>query len=285
LPIPLYDDTGIKIRRNDHNKFCVVELHYTADPHKRNDAWKAEAKAGMRQADWDREYEMSFTAVSGDLVFPEFVKIKHKIVVPQPYPEFGEHLVYYGGLDYGSRNPSSVHFYTIFDGVIYCVWELYEPCKDIVEFVNKIKAFPYYNRVKYIAADPTIFNKTTRNSQGMPASMYELFCQQGLTRLIRGNNDEQMWVANMRVHWTNAEDPTFRIFDCCPNIIREYESSVYTSMSDKAKMHANWKEKVLDKDNHAMDDSKYFLNSRPKERKKATSGLKSRWPELYKWYT
>ena len=264
MPEILYKDTGLEIRRNDHNKFCVVKLHYTADPNKRSLEWRKEAQAGMRPADWAKEYEIDFGALSGDLAFPVMKEAKEHIVVKRPYPDFGRNLTYYGGLDYGSRNPSSVHFYTIVNGITYCVWELYEPCVNIDEFVQKVRSFPYWGSVKYIAADPTIFGKTTRNRRGLPASMYELFTEKGLSKIIRGNNDEQAWLAKMREHWAIPETPTFKIFDCCPNIIREFENAVYSTMSDKQKMASNWKESLADHNNHAMDDCKYFMNSHPK---------------------
>jgi len=264
MPKILYEDTGLQIKRNDNNGFCVVRLHYTADPRKRSEVWKREAQAGMRPSDWAMEYEIDFSALSGDLAFPEIREHKGHIVVRRPYPEFGPDMPYWGGLDYGSRNPSSVHFYTIHEGITYCVWELYEPCVNIDEFVYKVKSFPYWASVKYIAADPTIFGRTTRNSRGLPSSMYELFMEKGLTKLIRGNNNEQAWLAKMKEHWSDPNRITFKIFDCCKNMIQEFEGAVYASMSDKQKASKNWRETLADHNNHAMDDCKYYMNSSPK---------------------
>src|SRR5436853_216061 len=50
----------------------VAQLHFTADPAKRDPAWKEQAKAGMPDRGWAREYELSFDAPAGDAVFPEW---------------------------------------------------------------------------------------------------------------------------------------------------------------------------------------------------------------------
>ena len=115
----LHEQTGLTIRKNHHNKFVVATLHYTADPSKRTAEWKSEARAGMRDADWRKEYEIDYTALSGEHAFPEIVEKKSKIVVSDPYPDFSEVTTFWGGLDYAQRSPASFHVYTIYDGVIY----------------------------------------------------------------------------------------------------------------------------------------------------------------------
>lgn len=278
----LHEQEGLTIRRNANNGFCVVRLHYTADPNKRSVEWKKAAMAGMRQADFNREYEIDYTSVFGEPIFPEFAENSPNIIVREPYPEFGPHQMYWGGLDYGARNPSSIHFYTIHDQCIYCVWELYKPCRDPKEFVKEVKTFPFYHRVQYIAADPSVFSKTTRNSLGMPASMAEIFMQHGLHKLMPGNTNEQAWIAKMHELWKVPEDPMFRIFNCCPNIIREFQRCVYASMSTRLLSSKNYKEQMLDKDNHALDDCKYFINSRPKAGN--MSGWSSKMKHMVDWY-
>jgi len=265
MPILLHESTGLEIVKNDKNKFCIVTLHYTADPAKRTDDWKSEASAGMQSAKWAQEYELDYTALYGKKVFPEISSGKIKIVVAAPYPEFPDTQLYWGGFDYGSRNPSSLHFYTISDGVTYSVWELFEGCKNVEDFVTKAKTFPHYERVRYIAADPSIIQtKSTRNSLGVPCTMNELFMKAGFTKLVAGDTNEATWLANLRQHWQNPEDPTFRIFDCCPNQIREFEHAVYITASEKVLQTQNYREAISDHDNHSLDDCKYFMNSRPK---------------------
>jgi len=47
----IHEQKGLKIRRNAHNKFCVIELHYTADPAKCTDEWKAEDGINIQLSD------------------------------------------------------------------------------------------------------------------------------------------------------------------------------------------------------------------------------------------
>jgi hypothetical protein len=260
-----------------------MRLHYTADPSKRSPEWYKAAKAGMRNADFEREYEINYTSVYGEPIFPDFNEQESKIVVREPYPDFGPNQTYWGGLDYGARNPSSVHFYTIWDRVIYCVWELYKPCKDPKEFVQEIQTFPYYKNVQYIAADPSVFSKNTRDNLGMPASMAEIFFRNGLRRLLPGNTNEAAWIAKMRELWADKEDPMFQIFNCCPNIIRELKRAVYATQSSKLLVTKNYREVMADKDNHALDDCKYFMNSRA--RLTETTGYKGESFKMVDWYS
>jgi hypothetical protein len=267
LPKTLHQSKGLTIKKNDINQFCIVTLHYTADPAKRSAAWKQEAQAGMIPAKWDKEYEINYTSLFGERVFPMVTTHRQYIVVPEPHIEFPSTQAYWGGFDYGLRNPSSFHVYTIHDSVIYSVWELFEPCKNYTDFVAKMKMCPYWDNIKYIAADPSIFNRTQLSAAGnIPPS--ELFQKAGVTKLIRGNNDETAWLTMMREHWQNPEDPTFKIFSCCPNQIREFESSVYADMSEKAMMTSNYREEIVDHNNHSLDDCKYFMNSRPRLQQK-----------------
>lgn len=65
----------------------VIRVHYTADPEKdpsteNGAAWYANARKGMRDRDWRKEYEIDYRALSGQLVFPEFDESIH---VVEPY--------------------------------------------------------------------------------------------------------------------------------------------------------------------------------------------------------
>lgn len=264
MPILLHEQTGLKIVENDKNKFCVVSLHYTADPAKRTPEWKAEAAAGMHPAKFAQEYEMDYTAMYGAKVFPEISTNRDKIVVPQPYPEFPPTQVYWGGFDYAARNPSSFHVYTIVDGVTYAVWELFEPCRSIPDFVRKMQECPQWQHIRYVAADPSIWYKNQQTKMGVLTSIYSMFVENKVNKFVQGITDEAAWLATMRQHWLVESDPTFRIFDCCPNMLREFADAVYVSASERLLQTQNYREAIADKNNHSLDDCKYFMNSRPR---------------------
>src|SRR5579871_2007062 len=101
MPEVLHESTGLRIVRNDVNRFCVATLHYTADPAKRSKLWAAEARAGMAPARWAKEYEIDYTALYGQRVFPEIASNRERIVIPEPYKEYGPLQPFWGGFDFG----------------------------------------------------------------------------------------------------------------------------------------------------------------------------------------
>src|SRR5579859_167876 len=280
MPELIHESEGLKIVRNDRNKFCVCTLFYYADPEKRKPEWENTVRQGMSQRDWAKEYLIDYTAKFGDRVFPELQDKRDSIVVPATDFDSGQ---FWGGFDYGARNPSSFHVYTYCDGAFYAIWELYKPCKNIPEFALEIKQCPYYHRLKYIAADPSLFAKRTHSAGGEPESVANLFIKEGISKFIPGNTDEETLIATIRKHW-EKEDPSFKISESCRNLIREFENATFEDYSsDKVKEMSNFKEGIVDKDNHAMDDNKYFFNSQPSPK----SGIRSKFANdiASKWYS
>ncbi len=262
MPILLHSQRGLSIVKNDRNGFTVCTLRYDADPKKRSAEWKREAQQGLSKAKFDQEYEISYDAQMGERIFPE-IKDRREEIVYAEGPFLDDHwpsdLPMWGGFDYGARNPSSLHIYTIYDKVIYVLWELYEPCKNIIEFSTKIKDCPYFGQLRYIAADPDIFNLKQRNMEtGQPVSVESQFRSLGISKFLKGNTDEQAWILKVQRLWQSPEIG-FKIHASCRNMI---------SMSERQLETQNYREAMVDKRNHSLDDSKYFLNSSP------TGGIK-----------
>jgi hypothetical protein len=264
MPEILHESEGLKIVKNDKNQFVICTLFFNADPKKRSAAWRREAEAGMTPAKFAREYLIDYGAQFGERVFPELLAHQDKIILHEPYPVFPTDQVYYGGFDYGMRNPSSFHVYCVWDGITYCVWELYEPCKNIKEFSAKMRDCPYYEQLRWIAADPHIADLRHYGRDGNGASIMDQFRDHGIRKFVLASNDEEAWLGIMRRHWTdNEEDPTFRILDRCPNMIEEFKGAVF-AQTKQAIMSANPKEAIADVNNHAMDDCKYYMLTAPK---------------------
>jgi len=64
------------------NGVHVVEVHYTADPAKRDPAWKREAQRGMPPRGWQREFEIAFDLAGGEPVLPEYVPAEMRRAFP-----------------------------------------------------------------------------------------------------------------------------------------------------------------------------------------------------------
>lgn len=257
---------------NDRNNFCVVTLHYTADPAKRSKEWKEEAAAGLPPAGFAKEYDIDYTAFSGERVFPEFQQNKTNIIIPSPHPEFPTDQIYYAGFDYGSTNPSAFLVFTYYDGVVYCVWEYYKPCKNAKEFVKDLMECPYWGKIKFVFCDPNIIQvRNSRNSKGDICTFAQVLIDEGVRPglLLPGGKEEQGWIAKMHTMWCDEGNIRFKIFDNCVNLIKELDAAVYEVQSERQLMSANFREAMQDKNNHAMDACKYFFNTHPQlERKK-----------------
>lgn len=259
----LHQQTGLTIKQNTKNGFTVITLHYTADPTKRSRQWKKEAHQGMSDAKFEQEYEINYSAMLGEKVFPEIKSKRDKIVVNCPFVDgWPTTLTMWGGFDYGARNPSSFHVYTVVDQVIYAVWELYEPCKNMIEFAKRMKECPYWNQIHFISCDPDMGSFKQRDMKtGFTSTILQQFLELGINKLVPASNDETAWLAAMRKHW-GQDDPTFKIIgEACPMMIMEFEEATYVQLSDRQLETSDYREKLVDKRNHALDDCKYFMNS------------------------
>ena len=63
---------GVRLWKNKKNKFAVLEIHYTADPTKRDPSYKESIKNSMPLQQYLREYELNWDTYSGMPVYPEF---------------------------------------------------------------------------------------------------------------------------------------------------------------------------------------------------------------------
>ncbi len=262
----LLEQEGLVIRENPINKFAVATLHHTADPSKRDPEWRAEAKArSLSEAKFRQEYDMDYTAMFGEKVFPQIDGYTDQIIIQAPYPVIDDSKLF-AGFDWGIRNPSSVIVFaqtrnemghTCYDAI----WEYYDVPSDLVEFSDTIRSSPYYNHIQYMASDPSIWQARTVGAGGtfLPLSVHMM--QYGLDKIVEAPNREADWLTLMKHYWSNFEErgPLFRIWNTCPNLIREMRGAVFSELSVKQMQTKNQAEKMVDKDNHAMDAAKYFM--------------------------
>lgn len=78
---------GVEIWKNPINQFVVVDLHYTANPAKRGDAWRNAVKSSMPIRDFLMEYEKSWQTYEGKPVYGDFNKVVHVVrgkIEPEP---------------------------------------------------------------------------------------------------------------------------------------------------------------------------------------------------------
>lgn len=75
---------GVDVWKNPKNQFCIIDLHYTADPAKRSEEWRVRESAGIPKAQWDREYEKSWDTYEGLPVYSDFRHTQHTARNLQP---------------------------------------------------------------------------------------------------------------------------------------------------------------------------------------------------------
>ena len=89
---------GVEIRINPKNKFLVFQLHYSADPKKRDESYRDSIKSSMPLANYLQEFELNWDTFIGTPVYRDFQKRIH--VSDRPLqPESGLPLLI--GMDFG----------------------------------------------------------------------------------------------------------------------------------------------------------------------------------------
>lgn len=265
---------GLDIKRTAQG-IAVARLHYTADPDKDPDTdkgrlWLNDAismyPGGMNSLLWRREMEIDWSAGSGELVFDYFSEKEREIVIdPTVFNErFLANCKFYGGMDWGRRNPACFHVYVEdSNGYFYSIWEYYDVGKNVTQVAEVIRACPYYERLEWIAADPSMWTETQAKANGF-TSLARIFQEDlpdelRLGKLMPAHARGDMMGVERFHNMFACTPPKFRISKLCRKQIQEFRNLKYApKLYDK-----NEPEKLLDKDNHAFDSAKYFLLSHP----------------------
>ena len=263
-----------------HEGVRVMRIHYTADPDK-DPATPVGAKwlvkelvgchGGMDGAKWQREYEINPDAVSGQLVFPAMMLQKSKIII-QPF-EIPETWEISASFDYAGRGFSAflVHAKAKGESDFYTIWEWCKQNAGRSATAEAIKTCPYFNRFSFIVADPSIWADTQIRDAASSVSdelvsVAQLFAEKGI-HFIKGNKGGDHAFAELvnTELWQDIQatrQPTYRIFNTCPEHIREMSAWRYNDWSAGTQVHKNLKETMVDKDNHTIDCAKYYFQKK-----------------------
>lgn len=123
---------GVKVWKNKKNKFVVFELHYTADPTKRDPSYKESIKDSMPLQEYLREYELHWDTFSGQPVYPEFGRIH--VTNDPPEPVAGLPMLI--GIDFGLTPAAVIGQYQ--EGQLMIFKEYVEINMGAVRFMEKI---------------------------------------------------------------------------------------------------------------------------------------------------
>lgn len=266
---------GIEAVRNSQGHL-VVKVHYSADPQKDPDTveglqWfqKASSKyiGGATSLGWRREMEIDFNAGSGELVFPDFTA-KQQLLTCDPFV-VGPEFTLFAGFDWGNRNPVAFAIFAVSpDGIIYLIWEFYELGRDtnVYKVAEDIYHCRYTNRLEWIKADPAMWKEDQQRESGVDKTSIAKMLQTEVREEYRfqnlspaGGRSDIAAVERFKILMFGSEIPRFQIFKTCPHAIDEFKNLKYPERTERT----NETEKILDKNNHIWDASKYFLLSHP----------------------
>ena len=245
--------------------FTVHRLHYSADPAKdpstpEGKVWLENAlkgiPGGMKSPHWRREYEIDFSAGGGESVFHELPLIEDEVYI-DPF-EIPAHWKRYASFDYGHTNPSSIHVYAVNEiGWKYAYFEFYSSGMHYKDLAAIFKSHPDFNRFEYISADPSLWSKTQHAGQGVK-SLGQLFSEEGVHLLDRCENSDIKGIERVREHWRRpAGEKALYVMKTCPKLWWELKNLKYQENSRPEQ--SNNPEKIVDRNNHAWDDLKYFI--------------------------
>ena len=94
----------VPIIRNQNNKFTVARVHYSLDKEKNTPEWITEAKRGMPEQGFKREYEIDYSYYAGKPFFSEFSEYN---IAKEPIL-YRERETIYRGWDFGFHRPCCI---------------------------------------------------------------------------------------------------------------------------------------------------------------------------------
>lgn len=159
-------------------------------------------------------------------------------------------------IDPGLNNPLSAHFYAIdFDGNIFVIAEHYEKGKDIDYHAKAILQIAntldwHFNHSGSLEA--LIDSAASQRTLSSAKSVAELFYEKGIAVNTKVNKEVFGGIARVKEYFA-SRPPRIFIFKNCTNMIREIKSYWWAEGDNPVK-----------KDDHAMDELRYYIMSKPK---------------------
>lgn len=189
----------------------------------------------------------------GGLVYPEFDPEIH-VIEPFDVPfEWQDNIC----IDPGLKNPLSAHFYCVdYDGNIYVVAEHYQADKDIDYHAKKIMEIADgldWRRNNNGMLEALIDSAATQKTLSASKSVVELFYERNILANPRVNKELFSGINQVKSYFASRPARIF-IFCNCVNFIREIKAYRWGD-----------KELPIKRDDHAMDELRYYIMSKPKK--------------------
>jgi len=226
----------------------------------------AQLEATMSEDDREARQYGKFVALSG-LIYKEFREDIH-IIDPINIPVRWYDKI---SIDPGYTNPTSCHFYACDgDGNIYVIAEHYESEKP-VEYHSK-KIHEIADRLAWPRDDgwlrAIIDSAANQRTLAAERSVWELFrdnnimCQNSIKDVWTGIQNVKKFLKLQehpeKENWPKGKPKLF-IFRTCVNMIKEIKSYRWAEPKDGV----NAKEEPKKSNDHAMDELRYYIMTRP----------------------
>jgi hypothetical protein len=269
--------SGLMSEANDlATGFSVLRTHYSADPDPYTQKKVAEARAKYasvgRQAWFNKEYEIVYDALSGELVWPQLDREVHGIK-PFTIPDEWTRIRV---IDPGYRNPTAVLWMAVSPpgwrgcrdvetgrdlSVLVIYQEMYETKWSVPQLVAEIKRRSGKETYSVNLIDPSANMHKGNETAGR--STAEQFTELGIPVILANNSVEAGLDEVRRRMGVYDQSPALLIFDNLENCWREALSYRYKEFSAKALEQMDAPEQVRKKGDHFPDDIRYGCQWRP----------------------
>lgn len=274
------DRRGIMTWKNRTNGFFVGAIHFTAFPKKRSVSWFEKASQLFKPWQKAREWHLSFKSRAGDKMFFYLLERPKRWRVPNmDLAKIPSNWRIIAGLDYGTTNPASVHFYAVDPRRrIYSIYEYYCPSnhrtiakvlKGVYQGPNKDGVWtdfrhPLWRRCERVVVDGAIFKKDQESGGEELKSIGDLLEEQGIYNMERATKDRLAGLSRLHDLLLPGKDdkgeemePSLYFCERCENQWMEFTSLVRAELPPHAALNKNQPEDIVPKDDHAYDETRY----------------------------
>ncbi len=193
-----------------------------------------------------------FASKSG-LVYPEFDDRVH-VIEPFEIPQHWQSTI---SIDPGFVNPLSAHWYAVDgDGNVFVIAEHFASGKDCLWHSQRIKEISRQLNWKTDSAGryaALIDSAALQRTLSGEKSVVQLFLQEGIAVNPKVDKNVPGGIQRVKQYLSDDPDrPKLYIFNTCTELIREFKLYRYGQGEEPVK-----------KDDHALDELRYFIASRP----------------------
>lgn len=202
---------------------------------------------------------------SSGMVYSEFDENVH-VIDPFDVPkEWYDNI----SIDPGLNNPLSAHWYAEdFDGNIYVIAEHFEAKKDVFYHAKKIKEISEklgWKKTSNNMIGALIDSAANQRTLASEKNVVELFYENGILVSTKVNKDMFSGISAVKSYLKDANGRArLFIFKNCINLISEFKAYWWGSGDNPIK-----------KDDHALDELRYYIMSKKNDIKKVKKSEKS----------